>query len=277
MTNNNLITFITAIFFTMGLVACGDFQKAIEVPLPAHTSRLVAECYLEEGQPYQFLLTESTSYFAGVTLPNVPNALVTISHNQKTDTLSYSPANLDTLQKFYNYRSPRIAKFDTEKEYQLYAKDKQGREIKAKTKFKPVVKIDSIDWKFEDKDIKNKKAYLLVRFKDKPQEENFYRLTVHKSKITSRPITNFTFSDRFFGADGAVLTGYSFAEKDTLFVTLYHIDKEYFQFLDTSRDAARANGNPFALPSGVISNIQGGTGIFTAVSADRKQIIITKK
>lgn len=264
-----------AILFLTVLVACGDFQKAIEVPLPAHTSRLVAECYLEDGKNYQMLLTESTSYFAGATLPNVPNALVTISHKNITDTLKYSLANLDTLQKFYNYKGTKIAQLDTINEYTFYAKDAKGHELKSKAKFKSIVKVDSVDWNFSTKD---NKAYLLIRFKDNPKQDNYYRVIVQKSNLTSKPITDATLSDRFFsGQQGAMITGYNYEEKDTLFVSLYHIDKEFFQFLDTSRDAARANGNPFALPSGVISNVEGGTGIFTAVSVDRKRVIIKKK
>jgi hypothetical protein len=258
----------------LSLVACGDFQKPIEVPLPEHTSRLVAECYLEEGQGYRLLLTESTSYFAGVTLPNVPNATVLMTYKGKTDTLAYKPANLDTLQKFYNYQAKNSIVLDTVNDYTLFIKDNKGRIAESKTKFKAAINIDSIAWNFSKKD---DKAYLIVRFKDNPKQNNYYRLTVHKSKLTTKPLTDFTFSDNFFSGTGAILTGYSFEEKDTLFVSLYHIDKEFFEFLDTSRDASRANGNPFAFPSGVISNIKGGgTGILTALSFTRKRVIIKK-
>lgn len=255
-------------------MSCGDFQKAIEVPLPEHTSRLVAECYLEEGAGYRMLLTESTSYFAGATLPNVANALITITHKGKIDTLQYKPANLDTLQKIYNYRATNTVVLDTTQDYSLYVKDGKGRELRAKTRFQAPIGIDSINWRFSEKD---KKAYLIVRFKDNPAQDNYYRLTAHKSTLISRPLTDFTFSDRFFAGNGAIITGYTFSEKDTLLVSLYHIDKKFFDFLDTSRDAARANGNPFALPSGVISNVDGGTGIFAALSFSRKKVIITKK
>ena len=261
-------------FFLFTCLACGDFQKAIEVPLPPHTSRLVAECYLEEGAGYRMLLTESTSYFAGATLPNVSNALVTITYKGKIDTLQYKPTALDTLQKIYNYTAKNKVVMDTINEYVLYVKDTKGRELKSKTRFKSAVKIDSITWNFSKKD---NKAYLLVRFKDNPTQENYYRLVVHKSKLVSHAVADLTFSDRFFSGAGGVLTGYNFAEKDTLFVSLYHIDKPFFDFLDTTRDAARANGNPFALPSGVLSNIDGGTGIFASLVFDRKRIIITKK
>lgn len=261
----------------MLLVACGDFQKAVVVPLPTHTSRLAIECYLEHGKPYQLLLTESTSYFGDITLPNVANATVYIKYKNNIDTLKYKPAALDSIQKVYNYQSTKLVNFDSINDYELYIKDTKGREARAKTKFLAPVPIDSISWKFDNKEGSKSRAYLFIRFKDNPKQNNYYRLMIQKSNLTSRPKTDFFFTDLLFGGQGGVLTGYNFEDKDTLFVTLYHIDKQFYQFLDTSRDAARANANPFALPSGIITNIEGGgTGIFAALSFNRKRIIVKK-
>jgi hypothetical protein len=258
-------------------LACGDFQKAVEVPLPSYSSRMIAECYLENGKPYRLLLTESTGYFDGVSLPNIANAKVYIKHKGKTDTLRYKPAVLDSVQKIFNYQAANKVLFDPQNDYELYIQDAKGREAKAKTRFINPVNIDSISWKFDNKEGAASRAYLLIRFKDTPNQDNYYRLMVQKSNTNARPRPDFFFTDRLFGGEGGVLTGYNFEDKDTLFVTLYHIDKQFYQFLDTSRDAARANANPFALPSGVISNIEGGgTGIFTALSFDRRRIIIKK-
>ncbi len=269
--------FILFCLFVLFLGACGDFQKAVIVPLPAHTPQLVTECYLENGKPYRLLLTESTGYFSGVSLPNVANATVCIKYKGGIDTLRYKPAALDSMQKVFNYQSSKNVVFDTNNDYELYIKDQKGREVTAKTRFMEPITIDSVSWKFDKKEGKESRAYLLIRFKDQPNVENFYRILVQKSNTNARPRPDFFFTDRLFGGEGGVLTGYNFEDKDTLFVSLYHISKDFYQFLDTSRDAARANANPFALPSGVLTNIKGeGTGIFTALSFDRKRIIIKK-
>jgi hypothetical protein len=267
-------------FLASILTACGDFQKVITVPLPPYENKLVAECYLEEGRSYRLLLSESVSYFEGARLPDVPNATVFIKHNGFTDTLQYKSVVLDTLRKVYNYQATVPVEYDTLNNYELFVRDTKGRTIQATTRFLPVVPIDSISWNFSNKENETeaqRKAYLLIRFKDNPQKDNYYRITVHKSNTNTRPQTDFFFTDRLFAGQGGVLTGYNYKNNDTLIVSLYHIDRAFYQFLDTSRDAARANGNPFALPSGVISNIKGnGTGVFTALAFDRRTIIIKK-
>jgi hypothetical protein len=260
--------------------ACGDFQKVITVPLPPYENKLVAECYLEEGRNYRLLLSESVSYFEGARLPDVPNALVTIKHKGFTDTLQYRFVALDTLRKVYNYQATVPVEYDTVNSYQLSVRDTKGRKLEATTRFLPPVPIDTVQWNFSNKENETeaqRKAYLLIRFKDNPKKDNYYRLTIHKSNTNKRPQTDFFFTDRLFAGQGGVLTGYNYKANDTLIVSLYHIDKEFYQFLDTSRDAARANGNPFALPSGVISNVKGdGTGIFTTLVFDRRTVIVKK-
>ena len=118
MAQKNII-YLFNILILLSLSSCGDFQKPIEVPLPAHTSRLIVESYLEEGKGYSMLLTESTSYFAGATLPNVPNATVIMTYKGRADTLFYNPASLDTLQKIYNYRATNTIVLDTMNDYTL--------------------------------------------------------------------------------------------------------------------------------------------------------------
>ena len=86
------------------------------------------------------------------------------------------------------------------------------------------------------------------------------------------------FEDRFATNNEITLgTGYEYEEGDTLFVTLFHIDKAYHDFLESAKDAAGANGNPFAQPSQVKSTVTGGIGVFTTLVYDRQQIVIAKK
>jgi hypothetical protein len=69
-------------------------------------------------------------------------------------------------------------------------------------------------------------------------------------------------------------TGPSFFQKDTLEVTLYHITDEYFNYLLTADQASQSNGNPFAVPATITSNVKGGTGIFTVLPFSRKVIVV---
>jgi Domain of unknown function (DUF4249) len=55
---------------------------------------------------------------------------------------------------------------------------------------------------------------------------------------------------------------------------LYHITPDYFRFLESAAAAQGANGNPFASPASLVSNITGGIGIFTGTSVTTKQVIL---
>ena len=83
------------------------------------------------------------------------------------------------------------------------------------------------------------------------------------------------FSDQLInGQDIVSSTGYRFEPKDTLYWQLYHIEQAYFDFLQSASAASSANGNPFAQPALLRSNINGGVGIFTGLSMTEKIIII---
>ena len=61
---------------------------------------------------------------------------------------------------------------------------------------------------------------------------------------------------------------------DTIISTLFHIDKAYYDFRESVQNAINSNGNPFGQPGVLKSNIEGGLGIFTGLTFDRKTLII---
>ena len=71
-------------------------------------------------------------------------------------------------------------------------------------------------------------------------------------------------------------TGFDYKNRDTLIATVYHIEKSYHDYLETLRDSEGANGNPFSQPPTIISNIQGGKGIFASFLFDRDTIVVTR-
>jgi hypothetical protein len=69
-------------------------------------------------------------------------------------------------------------------------------------------------------------------------------------------------------------TSYRFYGGDTITATLYHTDRTFYRFRQSVRDARNANGNPFAQPSAVYGNVEGGIGIFSVLSGTRVTKII---
>ncbi|RYD59398.1 MAG: DUF4249 domain-containing protein [Sphingobacteriales bacterium] len=67
---------------------------------------------------------------------------------------------------------------------------------------------------------------------------------------------------------------FSVIDNDTLrpTITLYHMSEAYFRYMKTAQASRQNEGNPFAEPVSVYSNIKNGYGIFSVVSSDEKEI-----
>ncbi|TAD98906.1 MAG: DUF4249 domain-containing protein [Bacteroidetes bacterium] len=260
-------------YFLLFILFSCDFQKDITVNLPSYDGKLVVECYLESGKPYRLALSESVPYLSAPTLPDVPDARVIIRYKGVNDTLLYRPAIDSVSRKIYNYSSRKLANYDTLNDYELIIQDKKGRSVTSKTRFLGKVNIDSIQTSFNN----TKDAVLLVRFKDNPQKEDFYRISFHKKRLTNSPTRDFHFNDILFASEtSGIGSGFQFKEKDSVFVTLYHIEEGYYRFLRSTAAAARANANPFSEPAVILSNIDNGIGVFTTLTFDRKFMIVKK-
>ncbi|MCB0376294.1 MAG: hypothetical protein KDD04_10275, partial [Sinomicrobium sp.] len=83
--------------------------------------------------------------------------------------------------------------------------------------------------------------------------------------------------DRFVEDRVVFGTGYEFDFGNTVINTLFHIDRSYFEFLESVNNAVQSNGNPFGQPNPINSNL-GGTarsiGIFTGLAYTREQTFI---
>lgn len=249
-----------------------NLEKAIDFELPPYQSQLVVECYLEHDKPYRMLLTESSGYFDKITDPIVSEALVIITKDGVPDTLQYNLQPEPETGKIFNFSSKTKAVFDPNASYFLYIKDGKGRVVQGEARFLTPVPIDTVEVKFNDKN----KAYLLMKFTDPaPNVTNLYRFTVTGDSAINDLDINFAFEDKLFETpQGAVGTGYDFLSGDSVVTHLYHIDKKYYDFLESVEDAVSANGNPFAQPAQVKSTVAGGLGVFTALSYDSVQMII---
>lgn len=254
------------------LYAC-DLEKDIDVELPNHEPKLVVECYLEPGKLIRASILESSGYFDEPVPPLVPDAEVYITHNGKRIKLKYKPTFMKNSGRFYTHTSDVYMKGKPGDIYELEVTDGKGRKVTGFTTIMPKVPIDEITWKFNDKD----KAYLLTSYYDNPNTANYYRYMTHADSLSGGSNRDFTTSDELTnGKRTSYGSAYDYEEGDTLIVTLFHIEKQYYQFLSSVNDAKDANGNPFAQPSKIKSSVYGGLGIFTNLAYDRKKVIITR-
>jgi hypothetical protein len=257
---NHLIFFLFAGIFN----GC-DFQKDIEIKLPPYEKQLVAECYLEREKGLRVILTETNSYFDSLRFPFINNAKIILSNNLGlSDTIRYNPSiDLETL-KFYNYNSSTFF-YDTSGNYNIEIIDSLGRKLKGQTRFLPPPDVDTIMVQFDPED--SSLARFQIYINDFPDQSNYYRVILNEDSLNSGPVLEFEFTDQNLdGRRFPIGTTYRFKRGKTMLIRIYHIEQQYYNFLESMEDAARANGNPFAQPATILSPMNGGFGIFTTLN-----------
>lgn len=247
-----------------GTLAC-SLDKVIEVKLPPYERKLVSECYLEYGKPVQVLVTESQSYFDTITISLVSDATVTVAGPVGTDTLPSSPFLDLENRKLYNYYGYLQEGVDTTFRYTLEIRDVKGRLSKATTSFLPKPSVDSIMVRYDAQ--ADSAASVRIWVKDFADQANYYRIILNEDSLNGAASLDFTFTDDF--DDGGAIpigTSYRFKKNKELFIRVFHIEKQHYDYLESLQDASRSNGNPFAQPAIVKSAMEGGYGIFTTLN-----------
>ena len=268
------------------LAGCDSLQNDIDVPLPSYSAELVVECYLEPGKAPSLTVTTSVPYLD----PNVPQipSDVTVTLTMPNGTavpLKFDPnyqVLRDTLsgEKFHTHiaRDPLVARpGDT---FGLEVRDTKGRRATSTPTMLAPIPIDSVEYKFNDKTGADRKAYFLTSFRDPATPNDCYRLQLHKGDparkaLLLEPEVDNSFEDRLLNGQAfTVGTSYRFDAGDTITSTLYHTDAAFYRFRESVRDARGANGNPFAQPSAIYGNVQGGIGIFSVLSRTRMTKVV---
>ncbi|WP_220613773.1 DUF4249 domain-containing protein [Hymenobacter sp. HSC-4F20] len=259
-----------------GLLSSCGLQKDIDVELPAYPAQLVIEAYLENGRLPRVAVSESVPYLAEPQAQVPTDVTVVLTRpNGTRDTLRYAPGvNMNTDKAYTHSGRARLTARPGDV-FQLEAYDTRGRRVTGSATMPALVPIDSIRWQFNNEPVERRQAYLTVKFQDPAGTTDYYRFQVHKRSIAHDSEVEYTLEDRLNNGQAITLgTSYEFKANDTLFVTLYHLDRPYYQFLQSVQDARNANGNPFAQPSAVRSTVTGGVGIFTVLSYQRQRVIL---
>lgn len=258
-----------------------NLEKEINIALPEYNAKIVVECYLEPGKPFQLLLTRSSAYFSPFDtatsdlLQNllVSEAEVVINHAGTQYELDNRLVLEEDSRKVYNYYNESPVPTDHDALFELFIKLPDGSTITGETRLLPAVPFDSIVVEFNEDTL----ARVLTYFTDIPDEKNFFRRMLHQNSLDSTALQDFTLDDRV--VEDAVVFGssYEFEVGDTAFNTLFHIDRTYFDFLESVNNAVLSNGNPFGQPSPINSKLEGtarSIGIFTGLTYVRDMTII---
>jgi hypothetical protein len=264
------------------LTAC-DLEQEVDLKLPEYEPQIVVECYLQPGQPYAVSLLRSVSYFDPVQVNYVKGAEVTIIHNGRTERLQLigfplslagpglevqSPVFGDSL---FFYFSAQLVPAEYDTDFRLEITGPDGEKLTAVTRILRPVRIDTLEYKFNDDSL----AFLLTKFQDNPDEKNWYRRVLQEGSIDNDPQQDFNINDEISNGQQITFgTAFDYEKGDTLIATIYHITEDYYLFRETIEAAFTANLSPFGQPARIASNIEGGIGIFTGLSFDRREVII---
>ena len=255
------------------LTGCG-LQKDVDVELPAEPAQLVVECYLENGQIPELTVTETVPYLSAPNVTLLTDVTVTLtSPSGSTETLRFLPGQNRLTRKFYTHRGQRALRIQPGDTWRINVVDTKGRQVTGSATMPTTVPFETVEWKFNDQP--NPKAMVTAKFQDPPGPGDAYRFQIHRDSVSGERETDYMPDDRLLDGQLVTLgTSYEFEPEDTLFVTLYHLERPYYRFMQSVDDAQSANGNPFGQPAAVQSTVQGGMGVFTILNYQRRMIIL---
>ena len=292
-----------AALLVLGFTAC---ETPIDVTLPNQEPLLVLEGRIEPGQPPLVLISRSQDYFAPVDAAQLGSlyqggAEVVMEVNGVVEPMTeICAADLDSLElalasellelpvEVLKYSELcAYTSFTTTGEvgntYGIRA-SLDGDTVFAQSKLNAPVVLDSL-W-FGIPGNVDTLGILYGLFDDPDSLGNAYRLSA--GRVGRDPgflyPTQSAFDDAFFNGVAfefsffRPVTDEDFADDanpeeigfykigDTVAVRWYHIDRGAYETISSMEEQIQAQGSPFANPSDVSTNVQGGLGLWVAYS-----------
>ncbi len=279
------------IFFLLTFLILAACEKNVTVEIPEASEEIVVEGIIETGQYPQVLLTHSLPFFGEINtkdiiLNSIQGATVIVDDGNTFDTLLQIPG-------YGIYIGTRITgTVGTTYNLTVYA---EGKTITSVTKLPFPVSLDSVWWKPDGN--RDSLGFAWAHLTDPDTLGNCYRWYAQR-------INHYTYGEdagemkdsTFIAAPGAAFDDkfinnksfdlsfprgkFSFSEKeddtgaedfffkrgDTIVVKFCSIDRSNFEFWRTEESQVQSNGNPFASPQPITSNINGGLGIWGGYS-----------
>ena len=276
-------------------VVCASCEKNITLDLPQGESKIVVDGYVETGLPPYIVLSRSAGYFDPINasaINNLPESgarilisdgLITVAMKEIDTTINgtvlrgiYAP--LDSATNFpLMFGTPgRI--------YSIAITTMLGEKVYSSAKLQLPVTLDSTWFKVQEN--KDSLGFAWAHLTDPDTLGNCYRWfakRIGKDDLFLAPFGS-AVEDKFINGksfdfgynrgkiqnsladdDNNIEDGF-FKKGDTIVVKFCAIDRSTFEFWRDAETQMSNNGSPFAVPSNVKSNINGGLGIFATYS-----------
>ena len=249
------------------LSAC-ELEKDLDVDQLNYDDEYVVHGYIKPNQKAELLLRKSNNFLSTQSTPIINDALVTIQYGSTIDTLT----NGDYFNEngaFYNFTTKVIIPEDYNQTFNLKIVTADNT-ITGSTQLLKLVPIDSIEVEQNESN-----EYLhLTYLTDDGAEKNFYRRVISIYEDGNKVIEqDFNTNDDVLNGESFPFgTGYDFESEDSIISTIYHITEDHFKYLESVENSIDANGNPFGQSGQIVSNINGGLGIFSGINASTESI-----
>lgn len=286
-----ILLLVPAAFITFLFSGC---TKEVELTLPEVEQKIVVEGYIEPGQYPYVVLTKSAGYYAPIDSASLANylvqgAFVTVSDGTTTDTLT--PAIDFTLPVPIIYRGNSLVG-QIGRTYTLTVVA-EGKTLTSVTTINQPIALDSTWFKTESVSGSDSLGFVWAHLSDPGSQDNAYRWMakrLHKDDRFLAPLGS-TFDDKFvqgksfdFAFNRGQEPGSSapddnneqagfFHTGDTIVVKFATIGRAEFDFFRTFETEVSNNGNPFAAPGRIKTNINGGLGIWCGYGAALDTVI----
>ncbi len=299
------------LLFSIVLITLMSCEEEITLDMPTGEQKIVIEGYIEPEAPPYILLTHTIPYFSQdftneISDIFISGAEISIFNGTKTvDLMEINISDLpDSIAKFLldefqlsveNIKNSNLVFYtsitmmgEVGKEYTLNVKT-GNKTIEAKTTIPQKISFDSI-WVEPHPNPQMDSLFLIkAKYKDPPNESNYYRYFTKRNDEPFYPNRFYSVTDDEL-IDGqtatfAFIRGESkykefnprdygfFKSGDTVVIKFCTIDKKHFDFWNTY-SAGQFAGGPFMSPVEIISNVDGGLGIFGGYGATYTEFII---
>ncbi|MCB0652990.1 MAG: DUF4249 domain-containing protein [Saprospiraceae bacterium] len=292
---NILTAFVLPGFMILGLTACDEdtFSQVVEVEIPEHRSAVVLNGFwFSQDSLLDMLVSNSLSILDNSDFTVPQDADVKLYKNGNL------LGNLTLNQEIFKYQMPLNESLGAEgATYKIEAVFGDLEPVSVEQTMPGLVEIKEAKYQPEGTfDPTGEKVdEFSITFNDPPGEENYYLFrasTIEQYEdwngdtITYRnyiyldsndPIAEYSekgliFSDKAFNGNEYTIKGWNYSwweQVEKFEMELVSISKDGYLYLRSLENYNNAEGNPFAQPATVYSNIQNGYGIFALGASDK--------
>jgi hypothetical protein len=279
------------IFFAIIFPFILTCTKEVVIDIPPPEEQLVVEGHIENGIPPYVILTRNSAFYDTFSLEDVNeyfvhNALVTVSDGLNTATMQ--EFTIDTLGISVSAYVALDMVGEEGKTYTLSIQA-ENKTLSAVTTIPPNVPLDSIWIEYNADPENDSLVRLICRYSDPPQLGQYVRYFTSVNNESFLPGYNSVFEDALINgetfdfpldrgvnrSDSNVFENYGlFMIGDTITVKWCNIDRAHFDFWRTLEFELNGQGSPFATPTRVIDNVEGGLGIWGGYSSSTISTIV---